>query len=174
MLRMSELSEQEELERGFNKIWMIWIAMLGTLGVYVILGGLFNDEIEISISPESLKLITMMFYFIGVVEIAGAYVLRRFMLSLQDKGVAPKSGQQSSVFNPSSTLAKYFPAVFISLAISESIAIFGLVLFFLGKSLPTFLIFTLISAIAMFIYRPKWDELEELALAMKHHHTQLQ
>ncbi|MBU2499127.1 MAG: hypothetical protein KKE57_09510 [Proteobacteria bacterium] len=55
----------------------------------------------------------------------------------------------------------------ISLALSESIGIYGLVLFFLGDSLRTLYTFIGISALAIIYHRPKREELETLALAMQ-------
>jgi hypothetical protein len=51
-----------------------------------------------------------------------------------------------------------------SLALSESIGVYGLVLFFLGESFRTLYIFIGISALAMLLYRPKREELETLAM----------
>lgn len=56
-------------------------------------------------------------------------------------------------------------ALMVSLALSESIAIYGLVLFFLGDDYQSLYLFVGISAIAMFFYRPKKEELEELIRA---------
>ena len=60
-------------------------------------------------------------------------------------------------------MARYTPAVVISLAISESIAIFGLVLFILGDDFQTLYIFLVVSAIAMIFHRPKNEELRQLS-----------
>ena len=55
----------------------------------------------------------------------------------------------------------------LSLAISESIGVHGFVLFLLGGDFKTLYIFIFISAIAMLVYRPKVEELGQLAIAMK-------
>ncbi len=55
----------------------------------------------------------------------------------------------------------------LSLALSESIGIYGLVLFFLGDSFQTLYIFIGISALGMFHYRPKREEIEKFAVAMQ-------
>ena len=52
-------------------------------------------------------------------------------------------------------------AVIISFAISEAIAIFGLILLFLGEGLPIVYVFMAVSALSMFFFRPDRDELEE-------------
>ena len=59
-------------------------------------------------------------------------------------------------------LPKYSIAVIASLAMSESIGIYGLVLFLLGKNAMDLYLLVGISAAAMFYYRPKKDELLNL------------
>jgi hypothetical protein len=80
----------------------------------------------------------------------------------QPSGSTLKSPSQSDI---SPILGKYAVALIVSLALSESIAIYGLVLFFLGDNYQTLYFFVGISAIAMFFYRPKKEELEELIRA---------
>ena len=55
----------------------------------------------------------------------------------------------------------------VSLVLSELIGIMGLVLFFLGDNFQVLYTFMTISALVMFLYRPKREELETLALAMQ-------
>ena len=55
--------------------------------------------------------------------------------------------------------------MFVSLALSEFIGIMGLVLFFLGDNFQVLYTFMAISTIAMFLYRPKREELETLVMA---------
>jgi len=73
----------------------------------------------------------------------------------------------SSPSNQSAIIGKYVTAMLVSLALSEFIGIMGLALFFLGDNFQVLYIFMAISAVAMFFYRPKREELETLALAMQ-------
>ena len=59
--------------------------------------------------------------------------------------------------------AKYTTAIIISLALCESVGIYGLILFFLGGSFQTMYTFMIISAAGMFYYRPKREEIEALS-----------
>lgn len=54
----------------------------------------------------------------------------------------------------------------VTLAIAESVAIYGLLLLFLGKDFQSLYIFTAVSAAAMIVHRPKMDEVERLAIAV--------
>jgi hypothetical protein len=61
---------------------------------------------------------------------------------------------------------KYFRATLISTALSESIGIYGLVLFLLGKDWSSLYFLIIVSAIAMYYFRPKKQELLDLATEM--------
>ena len=63
--------------------------------------------------------------------------------------------------------AKYSTALIVSLGLSESIGIYGFVLFLLGDDLQTLYIFIGISALAIYVHRPKREEIETLAIAMQ-------
>jgi len=64
-------------------------------------------------------------------------------------------------------LAKYTTVHIVSLALSESIGIYGLVLFFLGDGFGTLSTFLGISALAIYFHRPKKEELEVMVVATK-------
>ncbi len=78
----------------------------------------------------------------------------------------PSGAGQGSIHGDSVPLktlfTKYFTAVIISLALAESIGIYGLGLFFLGGGFETLYLFNVLSAIAMFFFRPKGEEFEKL------------
>jgi hypothetical protein len=79
------------------------------------------------------------------VELVFAYLIRKFML-------------KRKLSDPAQNLQRYTAAVIVSLAISESIGIYGLVLYLLGEELSTLYTFIGISAMAMIFYRPKENE----------------
>ena len=64
-------------------------------------------------------------------------------------------------------IARYKPAVVVSLAMAESVAAFGLTIFFMEGNLIPFLIFLAISLVGLFLYRPKFEEIEKLVISIK-------
>ena len=64
-------------------------------------------------------------------------------------------------------IARYKPAVVVSLAIAESIAAFGLTIFFMEGNLTIFLLFLAIALVGLFLYRPKFEEVEKLVISIK-------
>ena len=92
-----------------------------------------------------------------------AFYLRKRMLRASTEvpaGNTPMSSDQPKA------LAKYTTAVIISLALSECIGVYGLLLFLLGDAYQTLYIFIGAAAAAMFYFRPKREELADLAMAM--------
>jgi hypothetical protein len=59
-------------------------------------------------------------------------------------------------------LSRYTSAMIVSLAMTESIGTYGLVLFILGKNQMDLYLFILISAATMLVYRPKRDDIVSL------------
>ena len=64
-------------------------------------------------------------------------------------------------------VSKYIAAMIVSLAMSETIGIYGLVLFMLGKNTMDLYLLIFISAAAMFYYRPQKEKIIELAKSLK-------
>jgi hypothetical protein len=144
------------------------MAMLGTLLIYVIICRQFGHEIQQAANIQ-LPIPNLKYIFLGlsIGTLLLAHHLRRIMLTVRSAGPVLKLADQPSYPSQPQTLGKYTAAVIVSLAFSESIGIYGLVLFFLGESLNTFYTFIIVSAFAMFYYRPKQEELAMLAISMK-------
>jgi len=94
-----------------------------------------------------------------------AHFVRRFILTTRTGGSESMSSKSPPLKDQSEVMGKYTAAMLLSLAFCESIAIFGMVLYFLGDSLQTLYIFTGISALGMFHYRPKRQEIKNLVAA---------
>ena len=73
---------------------------------------------------------------------------------LPDSGQLPDAG---------AVAAKFKTATMIAAGICEVVGLFGLVLVFLGDSLPTLYLFNVVAATAMMLHRPKMEELQRLA-----------
>jgi len=160
--------EKMAIEKGFLTLKIIWAAMFGPLLIYVIICHQFGHEIRqvanIQIPVDVLKYI---FLGLSLVTLFLTHHLRRSMLAVRSVGPVIKLADQTSYSNQPQALVKYTAAVIVSLALSESIGIYGLVLFFLGDTFRTLYTFIIISAFAMSYYRPKQEELVMLAISMK-------
>lgn len=147
----------EELDRELSKLKIIWFAMLGSLALYLIIGLQVAPNIQVSMDKGIFSVLKTVFYLFTLIIIVITRYIRRYIL--------PGKGQQGQAiqnFQPL-TLQKYTTVMIVSWALLESIGIFGLVLFFLGKNPMDLYLLLVISAIAMLWYRPKKDELISLS-----------
>lgn len=155
-------SEKEAIDKGMIVLWIIWSAILISLCIYILICHLVEDQIRQNLNPSlPLDLLKNILFIVAVIELCISYFLRRYLLTSGSGLSPPLNTPQSSTQSP--YLARYSVAMIIVLAISESIGIYGLVLFFLGASFQTLYTFIGISGIAMIYYRPKKEEIIALA-----------
>ena len=163
-----EVPESGANEKQLLILWIIWASMLGSLFIYVFICHQCGDQIRRTASPNfPLDLMRNILYGIAIFTVFLIHILRKSMLTAGSGGSGPMSLKSLLLSNQPSFLAKYTTAVIVSLVLSESIGIYGFVLFLLGDDFRTLYIFIGISALAMFFYRPKREELETLAIAMQ-------
>lgn len=75
--------------------------------------------------------------------------------------------QNNSVHNQHPAVGRYTVVIIILAALSESIGIYGVVLFLISKNSLVLYQFITISAAAMIYFRPRKEELLQLASTMK-------
>jgi hypothetical protein len=164
---MVEVPERGTDEKMLLTLWLIWAAMLGSLLIYVFVCHQFGEKTPQTESPDfPIGFLKNILYVVVIVTLFLTNFLRKLILAGRFGGSEYKLSEPGAGSNQLSLLAKYTTATIVSLALSESIGIYGLVLFFLGDSFRTLYIFIGISAVAMFFHRPKREDLEELAIAM--------
>lgn len=156
--------EKEKLQKGFTVARFIWIAMLASLGVYMVVCEVMarSGMETIALGPDfPVEVFKMALFGVSLIALIIAFFLRKAMLNPKSSILSPNNpGQHPAV-------GKYMVAMLISLAISESVGIYGLVLFLLTQDLMPLYQFLIISGAAMIYFRPKFEELENLAIAMK-------
>jgi hypothetical protein len=163
-----EVPESGANERELLVLWIIWAPMFGFLFFYVFFCHQWGDQIRRTASPNlPLDLMRNILYGIAFFTVFLIHILRKSMITARSGGSGPMSLKSSLLSNRPSFLGQYKKAMVVSLALSESIGIYGFVLFLLGDGFRTLYIFIGISALAMFFYRPKREELEALAIAMQ-------
>ena len=158
--------EVRQLKAGMFKVWTVWIAMFLTLVLSLIFVFLLGKNIEQRHHPHIVWQITQILYGVSAVGLILAYFIRKYMLHrASSKPLPTETGNTPGQISP--YIARYKPAVVVSLGIAESIAAFGLTIFFMNGNLSTFLIFLAISLCGLFLYRPKFEEVEKLAISIK-------
>jgi F0F1-type ATP synthase membrane subunit c/vacuolar-type H+-ATPase subunit K len=151
--------EMEKINKGWTIVNIIWMAMLLSLLVYLVVGLAVADEIDISIEESVFQTIRSVLYVVSFVTLIATKFIRKIVLSGKGQGNITGAYQQSDQKTASPLLAKYTTAMIIALAMSESIGVYGLVLFFLGKNQFDLYLLIMVSAGAMLYYRPKKEEI---------------
>ena len=165
---MADVAERSTNEKGLQTLWIIWAAMVGSLLVYLFLCHQFSEDIRQAGSYDiPLGLIRNILYVAALVTLFLANFIRKRMLARPFATSGAGLFEPGAVSNKPSLLAHYTTVVIVSLALCDSIGLFGLVLFMLGDSFRTLHIFIGISALAMYFYRPKREEIETVAIAMQ-------
>jgi len=160
--------QEKAVEKGLLTLWIIWAAIMGSLLIYVFLCHQFGDEIRQDTGENfPLPLMRNIFYGIAIIMLFQTHFLKRFLLSGTPVGTLSESVKSGPHSNQPPFLAKYSTALIVSLALSESIGIYGFVLFLLGDDLQTLYMFIGVSALAIYVHRPKREEIEALAIAMQ-------
>lgn len=160
---MIDPKEKEVLANGMKVLWTIWGAMFVSLGIYIVVANIAGDKIKTQeLPPDVFVMLRNILYVIALIELAIIPFIKKITLKSIKSPQNPSQNIPGTSNHPAT--AKYATVMIISLAIAESIAIYGLVLFFLGKDSQSLYLLTAISAMAMLIHRPKMEELEQLAV----------
>ena len=158
--------EVRQLKAGMFKVWTVWIAMFLTLVLSLIFVFLLGRNVESMYHLPTIRKMTLILYGVAVVGLILAYVIRKYMLRRASSKPLPEETENlSGQISP--YIARYKPAVVVSLAIAESVAAFGLTIFFMNGNMSTFLIFLAISLVGLFLFRPKFEEVEKLVVSIK-------
>ena len=147
----------KELDRGMLVLKIIWSAMLASLAIYLFVGLQVTKNLQISTNEDTYTVFKSVLYILTCLILIATWYIRKFLLSR--KGQFIQATQAPEHY----TLQRYFVATIISWALSEGIGIFGFILFFLGRDTTDLYILILIAALAMFLYRPRKEDIISLA-----------
>jgi hypothetical protein len=157
-------SQKGTVDNKLLVMWIIWGAMMGSLVIYIVICNLIGDQIRQPIGLDfPLVLLRNILFGIVIVVLIATHFIRKFILRKPPGGPGSGSTSQLSPQDLDKIYAKYTTAMITSLALCESVGIYGLVLFFLGDSFQAMYTFMIISAAGMFYYRPKREEIEALS-----------
>ena len=164
---MLDKSEMEQLDSAWKVIMVIWGALVFTLAVYLIVAKLVEGQLKPMGVDLPIESMTIALFGVSIVTLIITHYIRKAMLKVSDRGPDAAAVRNPSIQIQNPAAGKYLTAIIVAMALSESIGIYGLVLFFLSKDSITLYLFISMSAIAMFYYRPRKEELLQVALEMQ-------
>ncbi len=166
--------EQQVLRIGLLNIRVIWVALFFALGVYIIIAHLLGEEVVIGLEfSEGTGVAVGVLAAMAAVQLLLARRLRSRILS--GRGAADGFGFMGTLLGltgPSTShpaVGRYFAAVVAASALCESVGIYGFVLYLMNGSYALLYGFIGVAALAMVFVRPRFAELEELAVRLDDH-----
>lgn len=127
--------------------WIIVGMMLVTLAVYVVICHQFGHELQEPIPETQRVFIRTLFYAIAIGTFPVTNLIRHIHLRLNQTMPGNKPAK-----------SRYLLTVIVSMALIEGIGVLGFVMFMLGDDFNTLYIFTGLSALGLYLYRPKEEE----------------
>jgi len=149
----------QELDRALVMLKTIWYALAGSLVMYVIAIPFFLRGRELALAAETYEELRVLLYLVAGLTLAASWPARRLLLT----GKASPLTKKTSRSRQHPVIQRYTTAMIVALAMCEAIAIYGLVLFLLGKNQIDLALFTALAAAGMIGYFPKQTELIDLA-----------
>jgi hypothetical protein len=148
---------EQELDKRLMTLRIIWFALLMSLAVYLFVAIQVGTKVQSSINEDTLGILRTALYAMALAILIATRYIRKLIKSGRSQVSQPAQALERLA------LQKYSAATIVALAMSESIGVYGLILFFLGKNPTDLYLLILISAAAMVIYRPRKDEMLLLA-----------
>ncbi len=100
--------------------------------------------IQSPFEPDQQLMLRTVLYWVAILTLPLTNLIRHIQLRLNQTMPTPTPAKN-----------RYVLTVLVSILLCESIGLYGLLLFCVGDGFNTFIIFTGLSALGMFLYRPK-------------------
>jgi hypothetical protein len=152
--------EPEQLKSDLILPWVIQGFMLTTLATFLIVCIAYGDQIQEPLPEAQRVLIRTILYVVAIVTFPMTNLIRHIQLRLNQ--TMPYSRATPGL----EAKKRYLVTVIVSMSLIESVGIFGFVMFILGDNFNTLYIFSGLSALGMFLYRPKVDEYARILEAL--------
>ncbi len=155
-----------QVAKGWRVLVFIWISFLTTLIIYFAVAFALKDKVHPF--TENFSLLRGALYLISGVSLFLAWYVRKVIIE--------KNRARAAAWNPAGgashpAIATYTTAVAVSLAMSESVGVYGLVLRLFGGSILDLYSLMFLSAAAMVYYRPQKEVLLKMMKEPRTHDT---
>ena len=135
--------------------WFIVVIAGSMLAAYLLLCLSFGPAWQQSIPEPQRVMVRTIFYILTIIGFPLTHLIRHIQLRLNQTMPGEKSAK-----------SRYLLTILISMSFAEAVGILGLVMFLLGDEVNTLYIFTLLSALAIYLYRPKMQEYLDILTAL--------
>ncbi|MCX7066122.1 MAG: hypothetical protein NTW85_00235 [Methylococcales bacterium] len=158
-------NDHQALNADLKLPWLIVGMMLVTLLTYLVICFTLGTELQEPLPEITRVKIRTALYIIAIVTFPMTNLIRHIQLKLNQTMPLTQANYRAEAKK------RYLLTVIVSMAAVESIGVFGFLLFMFGDGVNNLIIFTVLSALGMFLYRPKLDEYSHIVelLAAKTH-----
>lgn len=162
---MGNQVEREQLKSDLILPWVVVGMMLVMLAAYIIICHILGEQLQQPLPEAQRVLVRTIFYALAIMTFPLTNLIRHIQLRLNQTMPVPH------VAHGNLARSRYLVTVIVSMSLIEIIGIFGLVMFIFGDGFNTLYIFTGLSALGLFLYRPKTYEYSEImdAIAAQNH-----
>lgn len=158
-------NDHQALNADLKLPWLIVGMMLVTLLTYLVICFTLGTELQEPLPEITRVKIRTALYIIAIVTFPMTNLIRHIQLKLNQTMPLTQTNYRAEAKK------RYLLTIIVSMASVESIGVFGFLLFMFGDGVNNLIIFTVLSALGMFLYRPKLDEYSHIVelLAAKTH-----
>jgi hypothetical protein len=135
--------------------WIVVGFMVTLLLAYLVFCHTLGKTMQQPLPDDQRIWLRTLLYGIAIIALPITNLIRHIQLRLNQTMPGNKSAR-----------SRYLLTVIVSMTMVESIGVFGVIMFLLGDGYNTLYIFTIVSALGMFLYRPKVDEYESIVAAL--------
>ena len=150
-------SRSDAISKALLPAWVVTGAIAISLMIYLLIAQLVGPELQsrFVLGEEQRIVLRTVFYVLAIITLPLTNLIRHIQLRLNQTMPGPTPAKQ-----------RYLVTVLVSMAMVETIGIYGFVMFLLGDELNTLYILTLMSALGIYLYRPKVEEYESVLRAL--------
>ncbi len=169
---MLEPEERQRLRSGLSTIQKTWIAFFLAPIVYAIISHIVsNVASEMAAFEDHLGIMAGVLAAMSVIHFFTVRRMRKRILAEREHQGSHRSIatllRAAEVYDSNSAVRRYFDATIISSALFEAVGIYGFIIYILSGSFAALYGFIIPAMIAMLMVRPRYDELERLAIDMR-------
>jgi F0F1-type ATP synthase membrane subunit c/vacuolar-type H+-ATPase subunit K len=146
----------EELKNAYRRTTIIGLAMIMSLVTYILVVAFIQAMRDSSEGLVETSLLRNIFLFVSLAMVFLIQNIRSRLFRIPS--VATERGEKT---NPKDLIRKLVSTSVVIFALAESIAVFGLVLFFLTASATDFYMFLGISLLSFVLFFPRYAQWEE-------------
>jgi hypothetical protein len=122
---MISAEETKKIDKGLLLLNVIWGAMLFSLFIYLFVGSYAGKNIHMDMDKDLVGVLRNILYAVSLVVLIATRFVKKLVLSGKIKGNVRTVNQITYRVDQPPALARYSSALVISLAMTESIGIYG-------------------------------------------------